>query len=91
MHQFRAAQPALLYLSPACILSVTFTALLRGELQAFWQYTDEDEGSKTKKKADADLKSESKSVEREKVNGHDTSVAKTTSSDAHTKGSVRLR
>jgi minor histocompatibility antigen H13 len=46
MHQFRAAQPALLYLSPACILSVTFTALLRGELKAFWQFNDEDEEDK---------------------------------------------
>ncbi|KAJ1797042.1 hypothetical protein LPJ56_007054, partial [Coemansia sp. RSA 2599] len=32
MHVFKAAQPALLYLSPACILSVAATALVRGEV-----------------------------------------------------------
>jgi minor histocompatibility antigen H13 len=30
MHTFKAAQPALLYLSPACILSVLLTALFQG-------------------------------------------------------------
>ncbi|KAJ1951187.1 hypothetical protein FBU59_000316, partial [Linderina macrospora] len=32
MHTFKAAQPALLYLSPACTLSVIITGLIRGEL-----------------------------------------------------------
>lgn len=43
MHQFKAAQPALLYLSPACILSVLGTALVRGEIKDVWRWTDEDE------------------------------------------------
>ncbi|KIP11612.1 hypothetical protein PHLGIDRAFT_10595 [Phlebiopsis gigantea 11061_1 CR5-6] len=40
MHVFRAAQPALLYLSPACILSFVLTALARGELGEAWAWTD---------------------------------------------------
>lgn len=43
MHYFRAAQPALLYLSPACILAVVFTALARGESEALWRYVEEEE------------------------------------------------
>lgn len=45
MHYFRAAQPALLYLSPACILAVIFTAFARGESEALWRYVEEEEPS----------------------------------------------
>jgi len=38
MHFFKAAQPALLYLSPACILSASLTALVRGELDALFKF-----------------------------------------------------
>ena len=38
MHTFKAAQPALLYLSPACILSVLLTAAVRGELKQVLAY-----------------------------------------------------
>ena len=41
MHTFNAAQPALLYLSPAAILSVLLTALLRGEVGAMLNFTTE--------------------------------------------------
>ncbi|KAI8323694.1 peptidase A22B, signal peptide peptidase, partial [Martensiomyces pterosporus] len=41
MHTFKAAQPALLYLSPACILSVVITALARGELSDVFGYSEE--------------------------------------------------
>ncbi|KIY53112.1 peptidase A22B, signal peptide peptidase [Fistulina hepatica ATCC 64428] len=41
MHVFKAAQPALLYLSPACILSFFFTAVTRGELAAALKWSDE--------------------------------------------------
>lgn len=54
MHCFKAAQPALLYLSPACILSVLLTAAVRGELKELFAYTteeEEDEKKKSKKKA----------------------------------------
>ncbi|KAH9083424.1 signal peptide peptidase-domain-containing protein [Lactarius deliciosus] len=40
MHVYKAAQPALLYLSPACILSFVFTAWYRGELSEAWQWND---------------------------------------------------
>ncbi|KAI0305685.1 signal peptide peptidase-domain-containing protein [Multifurca ochricompacta] len=40
MHVFRAAQPALLYLSPACILSLVLTAWCRGELIEVWRWKD---------------------------------------------------
>jgi len=46
MHVFKAAQPALLYLSPACILSFVLTGLLRGELLDAWKWIDEPETSK---------------------------------------------
>ncbi|KAI0066116.1 hypothetical protein BV25DRAFT_1498598 [Artomyces pyxidatus] len=40
MHVFHAAQPALLYLSPACILSFFATAWVRGEVKEAWQWSD---------------------------------------------------
>ncbi|GJN90481.1 hypothetical protein Rhopal_003492-T1 [Rhodotorula paludigena] len=43
MHTFRAAQPALLYLSPACVGSVALCAALRGEWGELWAYVDGDE------------------------------------------------
>lgn len=51
MHFTKAAQPALLYLSPACILSVALRALQRGELQEVWSWKDEAEDEEEKKKA----------------------------------------
>ncbi|GAA5820286.1 hypothetical protein JCM11251_005557 [Rhodosporidiobolus azoricus] len=50
MHAFRAAQPALLYLSPACILSVVLCALVRGESTELWKYVDGEEDEKEKEK-----------------------------------------
>ncbi|KAF8520430.1 signal peptide peptidase-domain-containing protein [Hysterangium stoloniferum] len=43
MHTWKAAQPALLYLSPACMLSFLLTGLLRGELKQVWRWKDEAE------------------------------------------------
>lgn len=40
MHAFQAAQPALLYLSPACIGSTLITACYRHELKDLWTYRD---------------------------------------------------
>ncbi|WFC98566.1 hypothetical protein MYAM1_001296 [Malassezia yamatoensis] len=40
MHVFGAAQPALLYLSPACALSVLLVALQRAELSELWSWVD---------------------------------------------------
>jgi len=41
MHTFGKAQPALLYLSPACVLSLIGTAAIRGELEDVWRWTGE--------------------------------------------------
>ncbi|KAI9315303.1 signal peptide peptidase-domain-containing protein [Dichotomocladium elegans] len=49
MHIFHAAQPALLYLSPACILSSLITAASRGELKDLFAYTTEEEENDDKK------------------------------------------
>ncbi|KAK3812953.1 MAG: signal peptide peptidase-domain-containing protein [Benniella sp.] len=80
MHVFKAAQPALLYLSPACILSVLITGLARGEIKEVFAYTSEDkkkadkakEAEKEDKKTDdkkADKKTEDKKKESdEKAN-----------------------
>ncbi|TFK25726.1 hypothetical protein FA15DRAFT_668246 [Coprinopsis marcescibilis] len=52
MHMFGKAQPALLYLSPACILSFVFTAAIRGEFEDAWGWSDlppeEDDGETSK-------------------------------------------
>jgi minor histocompatibility antigen H13 len=49
MHTFKAAQPALLYLSPACIGSVILCALARGELAQLWAFDDASDDDKPKK------------------------------------------
>ncbi|KAF9581148.1 hypothetical protein BGW38_001943 [Lunasporangiospora selenospora] len=60
MHTFKAAQPALLYLSPACILSVLFVGLIRGEIKEVFAYTSEDPENKDKKDKNEDGKDKSK-------------------------------
>ncbi|KAF9222506.1 hypothetical protein BS17DRAFT_782953 [Gyrodon lividus] len=45
MHTFGKAQPALLYLSPACILSFLATTFARGELGDAWMWLDAPEQS----------------------------------------------
>ncbi|XP_026320926.1 minor histocompatibility antigen H13-like [Hyposmocoma kahamanoa] len=41
MHIFKHAQPALLYLVPACLTTPLLLALLRGDLQALFNYEDQ--------------------------------------------------
>ncbi|KAA1471670.1 hypothetical protein DENSPDRAFT_859066 [Dentipellis sp. KUC8613] len=41
MHVFQAAQPALVYLSPACIMAFLLTAITRGELYEAWTWSDD--------------------------------------------------
>jgi len=50
MHTFKAAQPALLYLSPACILSVLITGIAKNQLKEVFNYTAEDSDEEKKKK-----------------------------------------
>ena len=40
---FEAAQPALLYLVPACLGSSLLCATVRGELKALFEYSEEEE------------------------------------------------
>mmetsp|Transcript_15936 Transcript_15936/g.52536 ORF Transcript_15936/g.52536 Transcript_15936/m.52536 type:complete len:370 (-) Transcript_15936:262-1371(-) len=54
MHFFDSAQPALLYLVPACILSSLLTAAVRGELSPLLKYSEE----KPEAAAEADAKKE---------------------------------
>lgn len=52
MHYFKAAQPALLYLVPSCIILPLLMAICRGELHALWNYSEEHlvETEETRKK-----------------------------------------
>ncbi|KAG5460543.1 MAG: signal peptide peptidase-domain-containing protein [Olpidium bornovanus] len=61
MHVTQAAQPALLYLSPACILSVLIAGTVRGELKEVWDY------SATVKLAEDDKELEEKARQTEEI------------------------
>ncbi|KAN0061791.1 hypothetical protein ACQY0O_005784 [Thecaphora frezii] len=52
MHVFKAAQPALLYLSPACVGAIALTSLIRGEFKQVWSWTEEDEEEDHKAQTD---------------------------------------
>lgn len=59
MHVFQAGQPALLYLSPSCSLSVVIVAWWRGELPTLWHWVNpatKEEAKSTKQVAAADKK-----------------------------------
>lgn len=71
MHTFQAAQPALLYLSPACTLSVLIVALFKREVRTFWKHTEEDEEEETVEKQ----KSPAKKVTDQKSNDQQDSSA----------------
>jgi minor histocompatibility antigen H13 len=43
MNIFEAAQPALIYLVPFCLLTVLALAAARGEFEDVWGYSEEDE------------------------------------------------
>merc|ERR1712146_435302 len=45
MYYFKAAQPALLYLVPACLLSSFGVALIKGEVKTLFNYTESDDFS----------------------------------------------
>jgi len=48
MHTFKAAQPALLYLVPCCLGASLFMALIRGEFNTLWNYSEENKIQKKK-------------------------------------------
>jgi len=51
MFQFQAAQPALLYLVPACLSSSLGAAVIGGYTKELFAYSEEDEEEEEKKKA----------------------------------------
>ncbi|KAF9933167.1 hypothetical protein FBU30_006333 [Linnemannia zychae] len=81
MHTFKAAQPALLYLSPACILSVIFMGFARGEIKEVFAYTSEEgaEAAKAKEAEDKKKAEEKKKIENKKSGDNIPSLAKTDS------------
>jgi minor histocompatibility antigen H13 len=67
MHVFNHAQPALLYLSPACIISSLLCALVRGEIKALFEYNDEsEEEKKAREEKEKKEKEEKEKKEQEK-------------------------
>ncbi|KAJ1973658.1 hypothetical protein H4R34_004999 [Dimargaris verticillata] len=65
MHIFRAAQPALLYLSPACSASVVIMALFRGELSELFSFSTEDPEAKKEESGEDKAKASTESDESE--------------------------
>lgn len=49
MHTFQAAQPALLYLVPACLLTPIALSVVRSETKALFEYDEEEETVENKK------------------------------------------
>lgn len=49
LNVFNAAQPALLYLVPACLIACVGVAVSKGEMKELWAYTEEDETKPDKK------------------------------------------
>ncbi|KAG2187085.1 hypothetical protein INT44_004755 [Umbelopsis vinacea] len=72
MHTFQAAQPALLYLSPACILSTLLTAAVRGELKELFAYSTEEDNEEAKKSKKSEKKEETVKEEKRTVETVDT-------------------
>lgn len=53
MHAFKAAQPALLYLVPACLGTPITLALIRGEITELFKYEDNPEKASESEKSEA--------------------------------------
>lgn len=71
----RVLQPALLYLSPACLLFSVLPSLVRGEFRALTAYTDDEEeaegekSDKDKKDGDAKTAGSPEDTSSPKTNG----------------------
>ncbi|KAG0004320.1 hypothetical protein BGZ80_002590 [Entomortierella chlamydospora] len=97
MHTFKAAQPALLYLSPACILSVLFMGLVRGEIKEVFTYTSEDgkeaakakEAEEKKKNDKKETEDNTKDVAEEKKDKK--AKRESSASDSEQEGTPKLR
>ncbi|KAJ7178527.1 signal peptide peptidase-domain-containing protein [Mycena crocata] len=58
MHLFGAAQPALLYLSPACMGAFAATGVLQRDLGAAWAWSDEEEAEEDVKEGESKVPTE---------------------------------
>jgi minor histocompatibility antigen H13 len=66
MFVFNAAQPALLYLVPACLGSALVTALVRGEFKELFEYSEEEEEEEAEEAAkDGETKDDDEKKEEE--------------------------
>ena len=61
MNVFKAAQPALLYLVPACLSASFISAQLQGNFTALWKYSEEEEEENEKGEKDNESEAEKKS------------------------------
>jgi minor histocompatibility antigen H13 len=62
MIQFKAAQPALLYLVPACLISSLGCAFVRGEVKQLFAYSEEEEEEEEVEADGEEKKEEAKKV-----------------------------
>jgi minor histocompatibility antigen H13 len=69
MHVFRKAQPALLYLSPACAFSVLVLALVKKDLPGLWAYKEISKEDRLEKEAEEKKKEKEKPEAKEKAEG----------------------
>jgi len=58
MLYFKAAQPALLYLSPCCTLIPMLFAFVKGEFNILWNYNEEEAEKKDKNTTKKEAKKE---------------------------------
>ncbi|KAI9358341.1 signal peptide peptidase-domain-containing protein [Zopfochytrium polystomum] len=68
MHTFKAAQPALLYLSPACILSALGVATVLGDLKGLFDFAPDGSPASDKKKEEEEA-AKSKKDDKKKEGG----------------------
>ncbi|KAF7458523.1 putative signal peptide peptidase [Cryptosporidium felis] len=66
MFYFKAAQPALLYLVPFCLLSMVGSVLYRNKSTEAWNYSEENDDSLAKEYSDSKESSQEKSDENKK-------------------------
>lgn len=67
MHVYKHAQPALLYLVPACVITPLCVALVRGDIKSLFAYEDHPEINKEAKDTKEKSKPESSKVEKKKT------------------------
>ncbi|KAA1105039.1 hypothetical protein PGT21_005256 [Puccinia graminis f. sp. tritici] len=79
MHIFKAAQPALLYLSPACTGSVLLLAIINGDTQEYWRWEDgEDDDKKPEPSKEDNDNQSSKNIDNQSSDGNTNQSVKLT-------------